>query len=380
MAQSKLFEPLQIGACQLQHRIVMAPMTRHRADDNHVHFPFAAEHYGQRASAPGTLLITEATLISPKAGGNANAPGIYTSDQIAAWKKVADAVHAKGSFIFMQLQALGRAADLSVLQKEVGKEAKLASSSNIAIAGDWVVPEALTEDEIWEYIEYFKTAAQNAIEAGFDGVELHGANGYLIDQFTQDTANKRTDAWGGCIEKRARFAVEATKAVVAALGRERTGIRLSPYSTFQAMKMADPRPGFAYLVTELKKLKLAYLHLVESRIAGANDATAEDSEKLDFLVDIWSTTSPVLIAGGFNPDTAPEAIKEYADSDVAIVFGRYFTSNPDLVFRIKNGVKLTPYSRSKFYTAKEPHGYTDYPFCEEFETEDDEYKRQNGSC
>lgn len=364
MSTSKLFSPLKVGNIELKHRIVMAPLTRYRADDNHVHSPHAAEYYGQRASTPGTLLITEATFISPKAGGYGNVPGIYNSAQITAWKKITDTVHAKGSFIFMQLWALGRAADPEVLKKELGPNGKFVSSSDIPMESGGVTPEALSEEEIWEFVGAYRNAARNAIEAGFDGVEIHGANGYLVDQFTQDTANQRTDQWGGSVEKRARFALEVTKAVAEEVGAERTAIRLSPYSKFQAMKMDDPKPGFSYLAEKLKSFNLAYLHLVESRISG--DSTIEATEKVDFLIDIWANTSPVFIAGGFVPKTAHEAVQKYANADICIIFGRYFVSNPDLVFRVKNNVELTPYDRSKFYTVRELDGYTNYPFCREF--------------
>jgi NADPH2 dehydrogenase len=257
----------------------MAPLTRLRADDAHVPLPFVAEYYAQRASVPGTLLLSEATFIAPHGGGLGNVPGIWNSEQIAAWKTVTSAVHAKGSFMFLQLWAMGRAGSAESLDKEFGLT--VPSASDIAFEGG-DKPVALTEEEIWNFVGYYKQAAINAIEAGFDGVEVHGANGYLIDQFTQDTCNQRTDGWGGSIEKRARFGLEVTKAVVAAVGKEKVGIRLSPYSHFQGMKMKDPIPQFEYFAGELKKLGLAYLHLVESRIAG--NADTESTEKIDFLV------------------------------------------------------------------------------------------------
>ena len=364
MPDSQLFTPVKIGNVQLQHRIVMAPLTRYRADDSHVHSPFATEYYSQRAAIPGTLLITEATFISPQAGGYANVPGIYNDSQIKAWKGVTEAVHAKGSFIFMQLWALGRAATPEVLKSELGSAAKLVSSSNVPMSKDDVAPEALSEEDIWKFVGYYRQAALNAIEAGFDGVEIHGANGYLVDQFTQDTANKRTDQWGGSVEKRARFALEVAKAVVEAVGAKRTAIRLSPYSKFQGMRMDDPKPGFSYLASQLKKLNLAYIHIVQPRIAG--DSTVEATDKIDFLIDIWGKASPIFIAGGYLPNTAYEAVEDYPDQDICIVFGRYFISNPDLVFRVKKGIELTPYERPKFYNAKERDGYTNYPFSKEF--------------
>lgn len=227
-------------------------------------------------------------------------------------------------------------------------------------------PEALTEEEIKSYIANYAQAAKNAIAAGFDGVEIHGANGYLIDQFTQDTCNKRTDSWGGSVENRARFGIEVAKAVTAAVGSERTGMRLSPYSTFQAMKMDDPVPQFSYLAENLKAIKLAYLHVVESRVSGIADT--ESTEKVDFLIDIWGKTSPIFIAGGFTSASAKKAVdEEYTNKDVAVVFGRYFISNPDLVFKIEKDIKLTPYNRDTFYNPKKAEGYTDYPFSAEFQ-------------
>ncbi|RDL38574.1 putative NADPH dehydrogenase [Venustampulla echinocandica] len=363
---SNLFKPLKIGKAQLENRIVLAPLTRFRADDSHVPLPFVSDYYVQRASTPGTLLITEATFIAPHAGGMPNVPGIWNQDQIEGWKKVVEDVHAKGSLIYLQLWALGRAANEDNLKAELGPSATVKSSSNIPIEGS-TVPTPLTEDEIVEYVGLYAQAAKNAIAAGFDGVEIHGANGYLVDQFTQDVSNNRTDKWGGSVENRARFGLEVASAVVNAVGADRTGIRLSPYSSFQSMRMQDPVPQFSYLVQELKKLKLAYLHLVTPRVSGIFDA--ETTETVDFLVDIWGKTSPVLLAGGFTPELALKTVNEeqYKNKDIAIVFGRYFISNPDLVFKIREGIALTKYDRSTFYKNQSIDGYTTYPFSEEFE-------------
>lgn len=367
MSSSNLFKPLKLGRLELQNRVVLAPLTRFRADDSHVPLPFVGEYYAQRGSTPGTLLISEATFIAPQAGGYGNAPGIYSAAQIESWKNVTTEVHAKGSFIYLQLWALGRAADAGQLKKELGEDAKVMSASDIPFEGG-AKPTALTEEEIREYIQLYAQAAKNAIEAGFDGVEVHGANGYLIDQFLQDKSNNRTDSWGGSVENRARFGIEVTKAVVEAVGADRTGIRLSPFSEFQGMKMADPVPQFTYYAQELKKLKLAYIHVVESRISG--NADVEETEKIDFLVKIWANQSPVLIAGGFKPDSAKRAIdEEYTGTDVLVVFGRYFISNPDLVFRLKEGIEFTEYDRTKFYNKGQREGYTTYPFSKEFESQ-----------
>lgn len=227
-----LFTPIKVGHLNLSHRIVLSPLTRCRSYPNHVPGPQAATYYSQRASVPGTLVITEATIISPEAGGYPFVPGICTQEQIAGWKEVTDAVHEKGSFIFCQLWALGRAAYPQVLAQECG--APLVSASPIPLTSRPAnIPRALTEPEIKTFIDYHVTAARNAMEAGFDGVEIHAANGYLVDQFLQVRCNQREDDWGGSIEKRAKFAIEVIKAVANELGPEKVGIRLSPWSPFQ---------------------------------------------------------------------------------------------------------------------------------------------------
>lgn len=363
---SKLFQPLRIGPLTLSHRIVMAPLTRLRASDDDVPLlPMVRTYYAQRASVPGTLLISEATLISPRAGGNLNTPGIWNAAQTAAWRAVTAAVHAQGSFIFCQLRAYGRGARAEVLQARGGFD--VVSASAVPMSEEAPMPRALREEEIWQFVGEYARAARNAMEAGFDGVEIHGANGYLVDQFTQDVSNRREDAWGGSVEKRSRFALEVTKAVVEAVGTPgRVGMRLSPWSTFQGMKMEDPIPQFSHLVKELKELELGYLHLVESRISG--NADVEATEKIEFAMDIWGNQSPILAAGGFKAESARRAVdEEYRDKDVAIVFGRYFVSTPDLPFRLKNGIEFTPYNRDTFYEKKSEIGYIDYPFCKEFE-------------
>lgn len=360
--QSRLFEPLQLGPVTLGHRLAMAPLTRFRADDQHVPLPFVAEYYSQRGSVPGTLIITEGTFIDAQAGGNANVPGIYNDAQISAWKKVTAAVHAKGSYIFCQLWALGRSADPKVCEAE-GIERF--SSSSLPVDENSPGAKPMTKKDIDNFIAMYVQAARNAIEAGFDGVELHGANGYLIDQFTQDTCNNRNDEYGGSIENRARFCIEAAQAVADAIGADRTGVRLSPWSKFQGMKMANPVPQFRYLIERLSASKLAYVHLVESRIAGNQDV--ESSESLDWAIKAWGPDRAILLAGGFKPDTAKLAVdEEYPEYKIVIVFGRYFISTPDLPFRIKQGLDLEQYDRSRFYKVKSPEGYTDYPFSPQF--------------
>jgi NADPH2 dehydrogenase len=324
--------------------------------------PLAAEYYGQRASTPGTMLITEATFIANQYGGYPNVPGIYNQEQIDGWKKVTDEVHKKGSNIWLQLWALGRVANKQFCE---AKGITVRSSSATQLDADHAVPKEMTQEEIKEAVAAFAQGAKNAIEAGFDGVEIHGANGYLVDQFIQDNVNQRTDSYGGNVENRSRFAVEVAQAVADAVGADKTGIRLSPFSTFQGMKMKDPVPQFSDVIKKLNKVRLAYIHLVESRISGNADIESFDS--LDPLLPLWD--GPLLIAGGLKPDSAKRMVdEEHKDRDVVAVFGRYFISTPDIVFRIREGIELNPYDRDTFYNAKSPKGYTDQPFSKEWQT------------
>ncbi|RGP77188.1 putative nadph2 dehydrogenase chain oye2 [Fusarium longipes] len=362
---TRITTPVKIGRCALNHRIVMAPLTRLRSE-NQVPLDVMVDYYSQRASVPGTLLITEATFVSKKSSGrDEHAPGIYTREQVDAWKRITDQVHEKGSFIYMQLWHVGRAARQQVLDK-AGLE--MVSSSDIPIDDDHPTPRPMTTEEIQEAIDSFATAAKNAIEAGFDGVEIHAANGYLIDQFTQDTCNRRSDEWGGNVENRSRFCLEVAKAVSQAIGPDRTGIRLSPFSTFQGMRMEDPEPQFTHLISELKPLNLAYLHLIEPRIAGNMDKTVnDDEESLDFALEAWAMSGPVVLAGGYTAEKANEALeRRFKDEPVAFAFGRHFISNPDLPFRLARDIPLAKYDRGTFYKVKSPDGYTDYPYSEEW--------------
>ncbi|KAF2687108.1 FMN-linked oxidoreductase [Lentithecium fluviatile CBS 122367] len=360
MPGSRLFQPLKIGNIELKNRVAMAPLTRFRASDDHVPLPMVAEYYAQRASVPGTLLITEATFISPDAAGAANVPGIWNQDQIDAWKNVTDAVHKKGSYIYLQLWALGRVADVEQAKKE---KFTIMSASPIPAGERYPTPKEMTKEDIKKAVASYAQAAKNSIAAGFDGVEIHGANGYLVDQFLQDNSNQRTDEYGGSVENRSRFAAEVTKAVVDAVGAERTGIRLSPFSTFQGMKMQDPYPQFSDIIKKLADFKLSYVHLVESRISG--NADVEGSERLDPLMDLFP--GPLLIAGGFKPNSAKRLVdEENTKRDIVVVFGRFFISNPDLVYRLQKGIDFAPYDRDTFYLPKQTKGYTDYAFSEEF--------------
>jgi NADPH2 dehydrogenase len=285
-------------------------------------------------------------------------------DQIASWKDITSAVHAKGCAIYCQLWHQGRAANPKVLGEE---GIAMVSSSTVPISPqDWI-PEAMTEEMIWATIADYATAAKNAIAAGFDGVEIHGANGYLPDQFLQTTCNQRTDRWGGSIENRARFHLEVAKAVIAAIGAQRTAMRLSPYSDFNGMLMDEPEPTFRYVTEKLKGMGLAFLHVIEARITGNDDSDCGGQKNVRWMVEQWGNVSPVMLAGGFLPETAKQTVDEtFKGYDVIIAFGRYFVANPDLVFRVKESVPLAMYDRSVFYTPKTPKGYIDYPHSQQY--------------
>ncbi|KAJ5714404.1 uncharacterized protein N7483_011585 [Penicillium malachiteum] len=343
----------------------MAPTTRFRADPAGVPLPFVKEYYGQRASVPGTLIITEATDISPEATGSADVPGIWTTAQVEAWRAIVERIHAQESFVFLQIWATGRGAEPEVV---ANNGIDFVSSSAIAVNESSPIPRALTEDEIQQYIKQFAEAACRAIEeAGFDGVEIHGANGYLIDQFTQQSSNWRTDRWGGNVERRSRFAIEVTKAVVEAVGAHRVGIKLSPWSQYLGMgTMEDLVAQFEDLIGRLRNLDIAYLHLANSRWL-EDDTNSPDPDHQVFA-RVWGDSKPLLLAGGYNAETAQELLDHlYHDQDnVAVAFGRYFISTPDLPFRIKAGIDIAKYDRATFYTSLTREGYLDYPFSSEF--------------
>jgi len=339
----------------------MAPLTRLRANDDRVPVPLMKEYYGQRAAVPGTLIITEGTLISPSAcGGFANAPGIWSEDQVAAWRTITDEVHRKGCFIFCQLFAMGRAADVELATKE---GIDIVGPSAIPINEGAPIPRPMTIEEIKQSVQDFATAAENAIRAGFDGIECHGANGYLVDQFIQDVSNKRNDEYGGSVENRSRFIHDIMEAIVDAIGPERVGLRLSPWSLFQSMKMENPIPQFTNIIDKASQLNLAYLHLVESRVSGSEDHNG--SEPLDFAYKLWN--GPFLVAGGYKLADAQKLVdEEYPDKDIVVIFGRYFVANPDLVYRFKEGLELNAYERKTFYVSSSAVGYVDYPFSAEY--------------
>ncbi|OAA59262.1 Aldolase-type TIM barrel [Cordyceps fumosorosea ARSEF 2679] len=359
MTESRLLKPIKIGTMQLTQRIGMAPLTRFRASNDRVPGPIMAEYYAQRSAVPGTLIIGEGTLIAPSAcGGFDNAPGIWSPAQVAGWKAVTDRVHANGCFIYCQLFAMGRVATVDGAAKD---GTAIVGPSAIAMDDDAPVPRAMTLDEIRQMVADFVSAAENAIAAGFDGVECHGANGYLVDQFTQDVSNQRDDAYGGSVENRSRCVVEIVEAVAKAINPERVGLRLSPWSTFQGMKMENPIPQFTDVIQKANKLNLAYLHLVESRIAGSSDSAG--TESLDFAYPLWD--GPLLVAGGYDVQGAMKLVDDKRAKEIAVMFGRHFISNPDLVYRMQKGLELAEYKRDSFYT-HDAMGYTDYPFSPEY--------------
>jgi N-ethylmaleimide reductase len=372
-ARSALFSPVQIGAITLKHRIVMRPLSRLRAQ-----WPSGApsdlnlEYYSQRAS-DGGLIFTEATAISATGRGYRGAPGIYSDEQVAGWKRVTDAVHAKGGRMFVQLWHAGRTTHIAT----TGEEPVTASVDPTY----WADPEmlvvtpdgfsqpsphrALEVAEIAGIIEQYRAAAANAKRAGFDGVELMAANGHLIDQFLQDNSNKRTDRYGGSIENRARLLFEAAEALISVWGADRVGVRLAPSGTFNGMADSDPRTLFRYVAERLNDLKLAYLHIIEPRIKGG-DLIAEGMGPVaaQELGQIFK--GPIIAAGGFEPDTAEAAVANGVASLIA--FGRQFIANPDLPKRIKLGLPLNRYDRSTFY-GFDARGYTDYPTYEAVEAD-----------
>ncbi|ATY64194.1 NADH:flavin oxidoreductase/NADH oxidase family protein [Cordyceps militaris CM01] len=370
---SKLWQPLKVGRTTISQRIALAPLTRFRNDDDHVATDIMAQYYAERGSVPGTLLVTEATGISPAAEGQPNLPGVHNAAQAQAWKKVYDAIHAKGSFVYQQLWHQGRAVDA----KYVGDRGfKYSSSSAKVMPGRDIAPEPLTEDEILTIIDDFRTAARNVVDAGGDGVEIHGAHGYLIDQFTRDSVNDRTDKWGGSVENRARFLLEIVKAVSDEIGADRTALRLSPFASFQDAVSSDTWTQTSYILDQIKARghKLAYLSLVEPRgdpvllFIGPHkvDPFAGGEKSLQYFLRQWDNYSPVIVTGAYDLEAAGPAVdQEYAGWDVIIGYGRPFISNPDLVFRIKNQIPFTEYNRKTFYLPKVSTGYIDYPFSEQ---------------
>ncbi|KAH9170702.1 hypothetical protein EDB89DRAFT_2243908 [Lactarius sanguifluus] len=350
----KLFQPIQVGTTNLQHRVVLAPMKRARADGQNVLGELGLEYYKQRTSTPGTLVITEGTFIALHAGGSAHVPGIWSDEQIAAWKLITDMVHANGSSIYLQLWVLGRVAEGDVLRKAGGYE--VVAPSAIALEGH-ETPRPLTVAEIKEYVQLYASAAENAVlMAGFDGVEVQVTGGYLPDQFLQSVSNTRTDEYGGSLENRLRFVLEITDAVVKAVGANKVGLRVSPYLTIQGMGMPDPIPTYTKLVTSIRDSypDFAYLHVIE--ITNIVGPVTRPSTK--FLRDIWGDR-PYIANGGYERDTAIEVVEKEGG---LVAFGRYFISNPDLPRRLKENIELALDNPITWWT-QGAEGYIDYPFA-----------------
>jgi N-ethylmaleimide reductase len=355
----RLFSPIRIGAVELAHRVVMAPLTRSRSiQPGDIPGALMRTYYGQRASEGG-LIISEATNISPSARGWFGAQG-------AGWKEVTDAVHAKGGRMFAQLWHTGRSSHVDVtggpqpVSASVDPAYWQDASHQTSTPGGWTLPSphrALETDEIAGIVSDYARAAERAKAAGFDGAELHAANGYLIDQFLQDASNKRTDAYGGSIENRARLLLEVTEAIASVFGADRTAVRIGPNGRWNGMGDSDPRALFDHVARQLNRFGLAYLHIIEPRVKGnVLVAEGEAPAASQHLRTIFH--GRIIAAGGFEPDTAA-AIVEKGDADL-VAFGRYFVSNPDLPDRIRQGFPLSPYDRNTFYTF-EAKGYTDYP-------------------
>ena len=348
-----LFNSLQVGALTIPNRILLAPLTRTRADAGHMPNALMADYYAQRAS--GGLLITECTMITEGTSAFIAEPGIYSPEQIEGWKKTTDAVHAKGGRIFMQIWHAGRAA-----HPDINDGARTVSSSALAIEGDiqtlngkvpHAVPHALTLEEIPAIVALFAQAAKNAIAAGFDGVEVHAANGYLIDQFLRDGANQRTDAYGGPVENRARFLFDVLTAVTQAISAERVGVRLSPLNSFNSMKDSDPIGLTAFLAEKLNAFNLAYLHMMRADFFGIQKGDVETIARDNY--------QGVLIGNmGYTAEEAEAAIA--AGKLDAVAFGTSFLANPDLPERIKAKAALNVPDSASFYTPG-AKGYTDYP-------------------
>ena len=362
MSKESLFSPLQLGAIQLRNRIIMAPLTRMRAGANHVPTPMNADYYAQRASAG--LIITEGTAVSDDAHGYPNAPGIYTAEQITGWRAVTDTVHARGGRIIMQIAHNGRNSHSSLRPDGSVPVAPSAVVGNIpALTKDFrqvtaEIPRALEAAEIRVIVSTFRQAALNAIEAGFDGVELQGANSHLIEQFLEDGTNTRTDKYGGSLGNRCRFLLDIVADVSAAIGADRLGVRLSPFGQYGGIHDTKPEELFSFVIKRLSECHLAYLHLIEARGSeiGLSDELHEGAVNNAVLFRS-AFNGPLLSAGAYSPASATVAIEQkYAD---AIVFGRLFIANPDLVERIEANYPLNAFDRSTFYGGAE-HGYTDY--------------------
>lgn len=359
-----LFDPLKLGQLLLPNRVIMAPLTRMRSKQpGNIPWELNATYYAQRASAG--LIISEATQVSQQGQGYPGTPGIHSPEQVAGWKKVTKAVHDAGGRIFLQLWHVGR---ISHRSHQPGNALPVAPSAvkppGGTFSAEWKevefeTPRALELDELPEIIESYRLGAENAKSAGFDGVEIHGANGYLLDQFLQNGTNLRQDAYGGSIENRARLLLEVVDAAISIWQADRVGVRLSPYGTFNDMKDSDPLKLFSYVLRELSARRLGYAHLIESRSSNAGTSDSNIAGTPDAAKLFRKSFNGILFsAGGYNREDAIAAVAE-GKAD-AVVFGRLFIANPDLPARLKSGAELNRYDRKTFYGGDEK-GYTDYP-------------------
>ena len=346
-----LFLPYRLGDIELNNRLAMAPMTRSRALEQNVPNPIAATYYAQRASAG--LIVTEATQVSPQGVGYIRTPGIHSAEQVAGWRRITEAVHRAGGKIFLQLWHVGRIShpDFHGGELPVAPSAIAAQGQVFTAKGpqQMVTPRALTLAELPGIVEQFRRGAENAKAAGFDGVELHGANGYLLDQFLRDGSNRRTDAYGGTVENRARLPLEITKAVIDVWGADRVGYRISPNGAFNSMSDSNPVQTFSYLAEQLDKLGIVYLHVVDPVTDGIKRASPLLRRKFN---------RTYIVNGGFDIDSANAAIHG-GEADL-VAFGSPFLANPDLPQRYRINASLNVPDQATFY-AGEDKGFTDYP-------------------
>ncbi|KAL1195343.1 putative 12-oxophytodienoate reductase-like protein 1 [Cardamine amara subsp. amara] len=352
-----LLTPFSMRNFNLTHRIVMAPMGRLRSYGN-VPQPHEALYYSQRTT-PGSLLISGATGVSETAIGKENMPGIGTKEQIEAWKPIVDAIHSHGGVFFCQLWHAGR---VSHRDDQPNGEAPISSTDKPLTAdssNQFSPPRRLTTDEIPTIVNDFRLAAKNAIEAGFDGVEIHGAHGYLVDQFMKDTVNDRTDSYGGSLENRCRFALEVIEAVTNEIGPDRVGIRLSPFANYNESGDTDPKRLGIYMAKSLNRFEILYCHMVEPRMKTANEIF-ECTESLTPMRNAFKGT--FIVAGGYTREDGNKAVAEGRTDLVA--YGRLFLANPDLPRRFELDAPLNKYDRPSFYTCDPVVGFTDYPFLD----------------
>ncbi len=353
---TSLFDPIHLGEIALANRVVMAPLTRNRAAAGRVPSPLAALYYRQRAGAG--LIVSEATQIAPLGQGYLDTPGIYSREQVEGWKAVTRAVHERGGKIVVQLWHVGRISHVSLLpagEVPVAPSAIAAKTQTYTAKGFEAVsaPRALKLEELPAIVEQYRLAARNAIEAGFDGVEVHGANGYLLDQFLRDGMNQRTDAYGGSIENRARLLIEVMQAVTTEIGSGRTGLRLSPVTPSNDASDSNPQPLFNHVAERLAPLELAFLHVIEGATAGVRDVAPFDYQALR-----ERAKAPWMVNNGYDRKMALDAVAS-GRADV-VAFGRPFISNPDLAERLREDAPLNTLDQDTLYGGG-AKGYTDYP-------------------